>query len=271
MEKPSIQITLTHVSPEKAKQWIDLSGGNRKIRERRVHCYARDMKNGKWHFTHQGFAFNADGQLVDGHHRAYAIMASGVSIWALVVRGLTKDACIALDGGLPRSAKDAMFIAGKGNYQDDLISVARVFSLLPETAKCGRDQMSVDEVECVIEEHAEALSFACQATKGVDGASRGSRCLIARAYYHCDRERLSEFCEVLKSGMPVQGEIDSAAIVYSRFLIRTKRHGSTMEEERYRKGQTCLMAFMERKPMEKVYGTNADLFPIPNLAEEKFL
>mgnify|MGYP007089531077 CR=1 FL=1 len=39
--------------------------------------------------------------------------------------------------------------------------------------------------------------------------------------------------------------------------------GAADEVTRYQKGQTCLDAFLDRRPMTKVYGTEEDYYPLP--------
>lgn len=264
MEHPQAKIEIRFVSPQQAQRWLDAAAPNRKIRTSRVASYARDMEANKWHFTHQGIAFNKNGHLVDGQHRLEAIVKSRKGIWLIVVTGLDPDACMSLDSGLPRSARDSFLLAGKGNYTDALIATARVFTLLPGPLG-GRFAMTNDEIVDLIDEHSEALSFSCEQTKGINRISRSTRCLVARAFYHADRERLSEFCHVLRTGQPINPTDaggDSSALLFARFLDRTKGTSNSEEQERYCKGQNALKSFLTYTPIEKLHSTQIDHFPI---------
>ena len=61
---------------------------NRSVSERTVTAYATDMKNGRWTLTHQGLAFDENGDLIDGQHRLWAVFFSDKEIEFLVTRGI---------------------------------------------------------------------------------------------------------------------------------------------------------------------------------------
>lgn len=69
------------VTPEMAKKWLAQNmKNNRPVLRNTVHAYARQMRNGQWKLTHQGIAFDENGELVDGQHRLNAIIEANVSV-----------------------------------------------------------------------------------------------------------------------------------------------------------------------------------------------
>jgi hypothetical protein len=71
------------------------------------------MRMGKWLPTHQGIAFNVNGDLIDGQHTLSAVIVSGTTIWRLVARKVPVDVAgdnpmDAIDTGNPRSVADAL-------------------------------------------------------------------------------------------------------------------------------------------------------------------
>jgi hypothetical protein len=60
---------------------------NRSISERTVQSYAMDMKENRWTLTHQGIALDENGDLLDGQHRLWAVVFSGVPTEFWVFRG----------------------------------------------------------------------------------------------------------------------------------------------------------------------------------------
>jgi hypothetical protein len=98
------------------------NGKNRKISERIVDKYANDMKVGAWGITHQGIAFDTEGDLLDGQHRLAAIIKSGKTIKMLVTTGLDKsfknngghsiEMFGMIDGSRPRTASTYAQIMG---------------------------------------------------------------------------------------------------------------------------------------------------------------
>ncbi len=252
------------ITKERAEAYLALSGGNRTYRRRRLEGYKRDRVENRWKLTHQGIVFDTNNVLRDGHHRLKMVSETGLTTEFFVVRGLDPDAAKFIDVGLPRSWRDAFHMAGIGDYTQDLVSTAKAFLGAPNMYTAGNLKISQSDVQECIEEHAEALTCGCSWMKGVDGASRASRAMIARAYYHCDRERLEYFTRVVRTGLPENPQEDSAAVVYARLLSSTKRNsGGGVESERYEKGQSAITYFMKKQPMTKIYGTAADIFPIP--------
>ena len=76
------------ITPALATEWLDKHNSvNRKISEPTVQSYAMDMKNGRWTLTHQGIAFDTEGNLQDGQHRLWAIVFSGITLEMMVTRG----------------------------------------------------------------------------------------------------------------------------------------------------------------------------------------
>lgn len=59
---------------------------NRTVSEQTVNIYATDMKKGRWTLTHQGIAFDTDGNLIDGQHRLWAVVFAETPVEMLVTR-----------------------------------------------------------------------------------------------------------------------------------------------------------------------------------------
>lgn len=79
MSKLTMQIVV--VTPTIAEEWLKKNNPkNRSIGSRHVARLVADMEAGRWYLTHQGIAFDVDGQLVDGQHRLEAVRQSGATI-----------------------------------------------------------------------------------------------------------------------------------------------------------------------------------------------
>lgn len=64
------------------------------------------IRSGQYRTTHQGFALDVHGCLIDGQHRAAAIIETGATVTAQVTYNLSPDSFAAIDGGRVRSAGD---------------------------------------------------------------------------------------------------------------------------------------------------------------------
>jgi hypothetical protein len=68
------------ISKELAIEMLNNNAVNRVINKSKVRQYAEMMKSGQWQLTHQGLAITKDGKLIDGQHRLWAIVETGIPI-----------------------------------------------------------------------------------------------------------------------------------------------------------------------------------------------
>lgn len=111
------------VTPELAKQWLKQNAhNNRNIRDSDVSKFARDMRNGNWKLTHQGIAFNALGDLIDGQHRLWAVIESGVSVPMHVWTEVPEETVQLIDSGTARTASDSLgFLTEDHAYRHKIV------------------------------------------------------------------------------------------------------------------------------------------------------
>lgn len=109
------------ITPEIAVEWIKLNKYNRPISSSVINKYATVMRRGGWKLNGDSFRFDEDGYILDGQHRLYAILESGISIESLVVRGLSREVFTTIDRGNMRKLSD--FIALEG-YKNSVLMAA---------------------------------------------------------------------------------------------------------------------------------------------------
>ena len=85
------------IPPETARRWLELNLNNRTLSDAWVRDLARMMKAGLWRQNAEAIKFSVSGKLIDGQHRLAAVVMSGVTIQALVARGLEEDAALSDD------------------------------------------------------------------------------------------------------------------------------------------------------------------------------
>ncbi len=262
---------LTPVAPELAAEWLEKSQDvrNRTTTPSRVAIYAKQMKEGKWRVTHQGIAFDEHGLLTDGKHRLTAVVQAGVVVEFWVYYGLQQKDMIAVDKHRPRTEQNSLYISGMDVTRHD-VTTARAMS----NAGSGyvnitaSSRLAGDELAAYIEKHRAAIEFSCSLfkanTKGV--SSSPLRGIVARAFYTHDPERIAQFVNILYTGMVDNPQEDSAAIRVRNFLQEnTMGHGSGIPII-YRKVSSGLLAFLQKRPLTKLYEASEELFPIPEEA-----
>src|SRR5271166_5672140 len=96
------------VTPAMASEMLKRNKpNNRAIRKGWVQTLADSIKSGEWVTTHQGIAFSADGELIDGQHRLHAIVAAGLPVMLATTSGIDDPkAYMAIDQGVRKTSAD---------------------------------------------------------------------------------------------------------------------------------------------------------------------
>lgn len=131
-----VHATFIEITPEMASEILEMKTEfrNRKIRERTVNNYAKDMETNSWPITGDTIKFDRDGNLIDGQHRLSAIVKSGKTQKMLVVYGLDKSILTAIDIGLKRSLENALQFQGE-SYENGSSSIVRLRMTLDKGVK----------------------------------------------------------------------------------------------------------------------------------------
>lgn len=107
--------SIEKVTPEMAWDWLKASPGNRSMKEDKIASYVTDMKRGKWYINNNSILFDANGNLIDGHHRLYAVVVSECTVEMGVIRGADPDSRDTIDSGAARELADHLRFAKMTN------------------------------------------------------------------------------------------------------------------------------------------------------------
>ena len=109
-------ITIHFVTVTKAQAWDWLNNANnhnRFIQQQTVHKYARRMMNGKWSVTGETIKFDPEGNMLDGQHRLWAFLETGLDeMEFLVMYGVPPEAQVHLDTPTPRTPAHTLQMNG---------------------------------------------------------------------------------------------------------------------------------------------------------------
>lgn len=106
------------ITAKVAVEYLFFNNKNRPLNLAKVSRLADDMINKKWSLTHQGIAFNNDGQLIDGQNRLNAVIQAKkldpnfLGVEMLVTRGVLDDARHVIDIGDKRKPSDILTMEG---------------------------------------------------------------------------------------------------------------------------------------------------------------
>lgn len=101
---------VVEVTPELAKKMLGTSVGNRNLRAWWVKILTKLMLSGDFEVTHQGIAFDINGNLRDGHHRLTAVCLAGIPIKMWCTLGVTEKSIKSVDQGATRTLSDVLSI-----------------------------------------------------------------------------------------------------------------------------------------------------------------
>ena len=176
-QKP--EATVMDITPEIAKEMLETSPGNRRLRGWYVDLLATAMKRGEWRVTSQGIGFDVIGRLRDAHHRLNACIQAGVSFPSVVVFGMRTDAYEVTDTGMVRTYADRL---------DEDRAVADVLRLGCQYA-LGATKPTIDQMRPIID-------------AGIGDAARSliKFCGSKRKYYATAPMKLSACITIMNGG-----------------------------------------------------------------------
>ena len=100
------------ITPDMAAKMLELNSMNRNISQLNVTRYANDMASGAWDQNGETIKVAEDGTILDGQHRLWAIIESGVTVTMIVVYNVQKKAIGSIDSGIIRYFRDLLKIKG---------------------------------------------------------------------------------------------------------------------------------------------------------------
>lgn len=111
----NVRVSIERVGPHEARSYLEANTMNRNLNQNHVKRLRQLIVDGDWWMNGETIIFAADGTLLDGQHRLHAILAAGVSVDVLVVRGIDQVAFRTLDGGRVRTTGEVLAIDGEKN------------------------------------------------------------------------------------------------------------------------------------------------------------
>lgn len=155
------------ITPEMAEHLLNTNSNNRSLRSNLVDRYARDMSNGNWTLTGEAIKTSNDAQLLDGQHRLYACLLSGVSFETLLVEGVDPAAQMQMDTGATRKVGDQLSLSGYKN-STALGSAIKLYDIYMNGKSLSHYRHTTTEVIDLIKAHPdfeENLALSTQSAK----------------------------------------------------------------------------------------------------------
>ena len=133
----NMQMTIEKITPAIAAAYLETVDTNkqRPLKQKKIDDYAAAMTHGHWVITHQGIAFDDDGNLCDGQHRLHAVIKSGVTIETQVTRNLVQKqndlfTFDAIDQGVKRHIGEQLHVRHGIKNANQTAAAAKVIAQL---------------------------------------------------------------------------------------------------------------------------------------------
>lgn len=198
------------ITPELAKQYLDLNMRNRSLVITTTDRYRRDMMAGKWRLSGDPIRFNRQGKLIDGQHRLKACIDSGVPFQSVVIRNLDDDVVNVIDSGRGRRSSDVLAI--RGHVQTLVLAAAARWIIVMKANSSGPSarlsslRPSHEEIIAIVDKHPLLINSIRAATNGSVGMPAS---LLSAIHYvgshHLIKpapERADAFVDVFSKGVP---------------------------------------------------------------------
>jgi hypothetical protein len=126
----NVRVSIERIGPDEAREYLQRNTKNRKLNERHFKRLSDVMVAGDWWMNGETIIVGADGTLLNGQHRLTAIVAAGVAVDVLVVRGIDEEAFRTLDGGRTRTTGEVLGIDGEKNANNVAAAVQALVSFV---------------------------------------------------------------------------------------------------------------------------------------------
>lgn len=261
-----MRVAVEIITPEVAQGYLARNKHNRAMRRGLVERYAESMKRGEWRATHQGIAFDASGYLLDGQHRLKAIIDSGCAVQMTVARDVETGSQLVMDDHAKRSASDALTLARQERVTQTEVAIIKCAVEFNSQVRSGVRYLTKQQLSDLVDVFRTPLDFVAShmtdKQRGVTASPVQAAVCLAWFYVH-DLERLEEFVRVIMGRSLPDGERDRAAVIVREWLLRNGMVGGYGPRyEAFCKTQRAISAFMEGRPLGKLYG-NTVRYPWP--------
>ena len=236
---------------------LALNTKNRNRRTQVVNNYQRALECNLWVPTNQGIGVSASGFLIDGQHRLEALRIAGYPpVTMLIATGLPDEAMAAVDGGANRTPRDYM------QFLFDT-KVSSFVSALLRTSMLAIDEfspkMKYQPQEYAL--HLEKIGDSISQIVKLEHVGKLPASVVAAlvdAHHKGYQKEAEDFSKALATGEML--ERNNPALVLRNWIVSTKGNGGQgMMIERYRKTTRALQAWIEQRPLGKLYRTKAPL------------
>ena len=83
-----LDVSVDPITPSEAAVYLKNNAMHRKIKQKKVDAYMKEMQDGQWKLNGKALIFDSNGRLLNGQHRLSAVIQSNVPLTTVVIRGV---------------------------------------------------------------------------------------------------------------------------------------------------------------------------------------
>lgn len=257
------------ITPQIADAWLKRRNkGNRHVSPDVVKRYAESMREKRWMLTHQGMAFDENGNLVDGQHRLRACVESGVTIQTRMTVGVPRETFAVTDTGRRRHASQLIDV----RHRTTVAAAARILSYItgavpPDTSVHGHvvpNKVDNDVLLSVVDDWPELVAWAPSVSAAYSAAriqQSAHLAVVAQIARNPHNHLIDSWFEAIISGAGLAAA-DPRLVLRNRFLQGgdIKGSGSTRMARSYLLVVKAWNAYARNKPI-RMLKVNPDQEP----------
>lgn len=269
----SPECKLEIITPDIAREYLTHNNGNRKIRVAEVESYMREIKRGDFITTHQGVAFDTNGELVDGQHRLMAIALSGIPVEMFVTRNLHPKAKMVVDRGQSRTMHDTMsFSFTDDSERSKMLRNTHIPSAINQLVRCSYKTVKLSSFETLkileyFEPHITEV-YRMVATKNITMRNvQVSSAAIAAMYCGVDKDVIAKFFAVFHKAdiHNCENYNIQAVLNWRRQLDDAKMRGLSVSPKKIYLGtQNAIWHFANNTNVTRVVNISAPKYDVKN-------
>lgn len=206
----TIKFSIEEIPPKKAAEFLATMGKNRPLSRHDTRSYTDAMASDDWTFTGECIIFNDRGEMIDGQHRCHAIIKSGVSIIAPIIRGVPGDTILNLNTGRRRTGGNVLAMKGHAYGTAKTATVRSLFDIKGiedgtlSLLSFGRRRISTQKIVDFCDQNGPLLDEAVTMFRRAWRRPALFSALFLRLS-EIDPDRSRQFFQTLLSGHPVAG------------------------------------------------------------------
>lgn len=191
---------LTTIHPDVAYKMLECNTHNRTVSDNHVKRLAADMAAGKWIITHQGIAYSAEGVLLDGQHRLFAITQADVPITMMVSYNVSEASLGVIDIGKARTVGQTWdLLQGEVKNGRVLVSRASVIQRLAARS-ANKAKFLYADAQSAFNAYKDGLLWSLKAMPGAKGGDTAAVSGALAFAYPVDPDKVNTFAIQVRTG-----------------------------------------------------------------------